>query len=633
MSRLLGRLSITWQFMLLFLIALALMSTGTLTALYLSYRLEMNAKEAQISALDDAGYSLAEYYVAQAAKGAMSTEAAQAAAKTALGALRYDKTNYLFVYDDSGNVLVHPNKSWLGTNRMNAADTNGKKYVPEMIKNAVAGRPFFQHYYVPRVPGGVPIPKISMMRAIPEWGWVVATGLYVDDIRANLLHAGLILALIFTPLLALFMLFVYLARRQVSRLLGHLSTSMLALANGQLQTAIPALERRDEIGQMAGALLVFKDGLAEKRRLEQEAETSRAAAEAERARNAAEAALAAERQREVVMDLAEGLAKLAEGDLAVTLSRQFAGDYERLRSDFNSAIGQLRGTMTAISHSAANVRSGAAEMMQAADDLARRTEHQAANQEETTAALGDIMHTVRDNAGNAETARRLASTAQNDAEHSGVVVTDAICAMSAIETSSRQIGSIIGVIDEIAFQTNLLALNAGVEAARAGEAGRGFAVVATEVRALAQRSAAAAKEIKGLISTSGAQVETGVKLVGEAGGALTRIASQVAELNQLIGTLAGSASAQAAGLSEINSAVEQMDQLTQQNAAMVEEATAASHSLAGEAESLEHLLSRFALGTKPVPAPRSTAKSKPKPAAAPPKQLAPAGAANDWAEF
>ena len=207
---------------------------------------------------------------------------------------------------------------------------------------------------------------------------------------------------------------------------------------------------------------------------------------------------------------------------------------------------------------------------------------------------------MRGNAGNAEAARSLASTAQDDAEHSGIIVTNAIAAMSAIESSSRQIGSIIGVIDEIAFQTNLLALNAGVEAARAGDAGRGFAVVATEVRALAQRSAEAAKEIKSLISTSGTQVQTGVRLVGEAGGALTRIATQVAELNSLINNIATSAANQAAGLSEINGAVEQMDQLTQQNAAMVEEATAASHALADEATSLEHLLSRFSLEATPA---------------------------------
>lgn len=628
MSRLLGRLSITWQFMLLFLTALILMGSGTATALYLSYQMEMHAKQAQITALDDAGKSIAEYYVTQAARGTMTTAAAQAAASIAIGALRYDKTNYIFVYNSDGTVLIHPNKAWIGTNRMNSADSNGKHYVPEMIQSAVSGKRFFQHYFIARIPGGKPIPKISSMLYVPEWGWLIGTGLYVDDIKTELVSAGLVLASIFTPLLCLFMLFVFFARRQISSLLSSLSESMLSLAGGKLQTEIPALDRHDELGKMAGALLIFKDGLAAKQRLEADAELARASAETQRARHAAEQEETTARQREVVLDLTEGLSKLAQGDLAVSLTRQFAGDYERLRSDFNSAISQLRETMSAISSSAGNVRSGAAEMMQAADDLARRTEHQATNQEETTAALGGIMQTVRGNTGNAETARRLASTAQSDAEHSGVIVTDAIGAMSAIESSSRQIGNIIGVIDEIAFQTNLLALNAGVEAARAGDAGRGFAVVATEVRALAQRSAEAAKEIKSLISTSGAQVQTGVRLVGEAGTSLTRIATQVAELNGLINSIATSAANQAAGLSEINTAVEQMDQLTQQNAAMVEQATAASHSLSDEATSLEHLLSRFSLGTTPTASRTATAKPASRPGSAKAKALA-----THWAEF
>lgn len=391
MPHFLGRLSITWQFMLLFLIALTLMGSGTSTALYLSYRMEMDAKQAQITALDAAGTSIAEYYVTQAANGIMSTADAQKAAKTAIGALRYDKTNYIFVYSYNGTVLIHPNKTWIGTNRMNSADANGKHYVPAMIQHAIAGQRFYQSYVIPRIPGGKPIPKISTMTAVPEWGWVVGTGLYVDDIQANLLHNGLILGAVFSPLLCVFLAFVFYAQRQIGSLLGRLSESMLSLASGRLQTNIPALERQDEIGKMAGALLVFKEGLTAKQQLKAEAEASRAAAEAERARHTTEQEEAAERQRDVVLALADGLAKLAQGNLAVSLTHQFTGDYERLRSDFNSAILQLRETMSAISHSAGNVRSGAAEMMQAADDLARRTEHQAANQEETTAALSDIM--------------------------------------------------------------------------------------------------------------------------------------------------------------------------------------------------------------------------------------------------
>jgi methyl-accepting chemotaxis protein len=290
------------------------------------------------------------------------------------------------------------------------------------------------------------------------------------------------------------------------------------------------------------------------------------------------------------------------------------------------------------------VRSGAGEITQASDDLSRRTEQQAASLEETAAALDQITATVRKTAENANAARDVVTTAKSDAERSGVVVRETVAAMTGIENSSKQIGNIIGVIDEIAFQTNLLALNAGVEAARAGDAGRGFAVVATEVRALAQRSADAAKEIKTLISASGTQVATGVKLVGETGIALGRIVEQVEQLNGLVRDIAGSAQEQATGLAEVNSAVNQMDQVTQQNAAMVEQSTAASHSLASEAEALGQLVGQFQIGgqagtpyaaaqvRKAVPAART-------PAHAPVGKFVPVarpvqvGAAEDWDEF
>ena len=228
--------------------------------------------------------------------------------------------------------------------------------------------------------------------------------------------------------------------------------------------------------------------------------------------------------------------------------------------------------------------------------MSRRTEQQAASLEETAAALDQITATVRKTAENSNEARNTVSVTKADTETSGAVVRETVTAMSGIEASSKQIGTIIGVIDEIAFQTNLLALNAGVEAARAGDAGRGFAVVATEVRALAQRSAEAAKEIKALISASSQQVDTGVKLVGETGKALARIAEQVARLNGLVSDISFSAQEQATGLNQVNTAVNQMDQVTQQNAAMVEEATAASHNLSGEAQELARLVGQFRIG-------------------------------------
>jgi methyl-accepting chemotaxis protein len=281
--------------------------------------------------------------------------------------------------------------------------------------------------------------------------------------------------------------------------------------------------------------------------------------------------------------------------------------------------------------------------------LSRRTEQQAASLEETAAALDKIAATVRRTAEVANEARDLVSTSKDDAERSGDVVRQTVGAMDGIETSSKQIASIIGVIDEIAFQTNLLALNAGVEAARAGDAGRGFAVVATEVRALAQRSADAAKEIKTLISASTQQVDVGVKLVSETGQALGRIATQVSQLNGLVAELAASAKEQATGLGEVNAAVNQMDQVTQQNAAMVEQATAASHGLSGESQELARLVGQFRIGEsasapvlkraapKASPKPRAVTTSARKVVALPGRDEAPrpamAGVQDDWSEF
>jgi methyl-accepting chemotaxis protein len=249
-----------------------------------------------------------------------------------------------------------------------------------------------------------------------------------------------------------------------------------------------------------------------------------------------------------------------------------------------------------VTGSTAAIQSGTREISTASDDLSRRTEQQAASLEETAAALDEITATVKKSAEGATHAREVVAVADGDAKKSAIVVREAVEAMDAIAKSASQISQIIGVIDEIAFQTNLLALNAGVEAARAGDAGRGFAVVASEVRALAQRSAEAAKEIKGLISTSTTQVDHGVRLVAETGKSLERIMSQVAEINEVVGEIAAGAKEQATALQEVNTAINQMDQATQQNAAMVEQSTAASHSLSQETTQLSGLIGQFQVG-------------------------------------
>jgi methyl-accepting chemotaxis protein len=294
--------------------------------------------------------------------------------------------------------------------------------------------------------------------------------------------------------------------------------------------------------------------------------------------------------------LADALNKLSDGDLTQKLNPPFIPTLEKLRTDFNGASEKLREAMQAVAENAGAIAAGAQQIRSASDDLSKRTEQQAASVEETAAALEEITTTLADSSHRAEEAGQLVRKTRENAEHSGAVVRSAIEAMGKIENSSLEISKIIGVIDEIAFQTNLLALNAGVEAARAGDAGKGFAVVAQEVRELAQRSAKAAKEIKDLITDSNAHVKDGVTLVGQTGSALDAIVSQVQQVNGNVEAIVEAAREQATGIKEINEAINTMDQGTQQNAAMVEESTAAAHSLAKEAEALFRLLGQFNIG-------------------------------------
>lgn len=293
--------------------------------------------------------------------------------------------------------------------------------------------------------------------------------------------------------------------------------------------------------------------------------------------------------------IADGLARLADKDLTVTLPNPLSPAFEKLRTDFNETASALNNAMGVIRASSDVVASSASEIATVSDELSHRAEQQAASLEETSAALDQITDTVRKTADGAKQANDTVTKARHEAELSGAVVTRAIDAMGKIQKSSQQIANIINLIDEIAFQTNLLALNAGVEAARAGDSGRGFAVVAQEVRALAQRSANAAKEIKDLISTSRTEVESGVKLVGETGETLNLIIERVSEIDNVVATIAAGANDQATALQEVNVAVAQMDKFTQQNAAMSEESTAASETLSAEAKKLAGEVGNFKL--------------------------------------
>ncbi|MGI4946698.1 MAG: methyl-accepting chemotaxis protein [Janthinobacterium lividum] len=386
----------------------------------------------------------------------------------------------------------------------------------------------------------------------------------------------------------------------ISSPLKVLSNTMDRLAKGDLAVEVPDSVRKDEVGAMSLTVQVFKDAALEKVQLERQAAELRQATEQERARTEAERQALAAQQALVVQSLAAGLGRLSAGDLTCDITEEFAPEYEQLRADFNAAIIELRGVIGTIIVNTGAIRAGTGEISQASDDLSRRTEQQAASLEETAAALDQITATVRNTAEGATSAHAVVASAKTEAEHGEAIVKDAVTAMSEIEKSAGEIGQIIGVIDEIAFQTNLLALNAGVEAARAGDAGRGFAVVASEVRALAQRSAEAAKEIKALIRTSSSHVGRGVTLVTETGAALSRILGQVTQITGTVSEIAASAQEQASGLAQVNVAINQMDQVTQQNAAMVEQATAASHSLAQDTAELERLTARFNTGAEPA---------------------------------
>jgi methyl-accepting chemotaxis protein len=308
-----------------------------------------------------------------------------------------------------------------------------------------------------------------------------------------------------------------------------------------------------------------------------------------------------------VNEIGAGLASLAANNLTHRITGPIAPEFEKVRADFNGAMDTLQVALRAVASGASGVGVGAEQIADASDDLSRRTEQQAASLEETAAALDEITTTVTRSAEGAERASAAAASTRAEAERSGEVVNEAVAAMGEIEKSAKQISQIIGVIDEIAFQTNLLALNAGVEAARAGEAGKGFAVVASEVRALAQRSADAAKEIKALIVTSSTQVERGVKLVGDTGEALLAIAGKVSDMVGMISEIARASQEQATGLAEVNTAVTHMDQATQQNAAMVEESTAAAATLRVQSKDLAELVGRFRLATGAAGASESVA--------------------------
>lgn len=505
----------------------------------------------------------------------------------AVAELKPFETGKVYLLTDSRKWLVGPPDQKLmevytgpGSEAVEAALAENR----QMVVNGLAGA------------SGEPVYRVMRPFDIPGLNgrWLVVVDVPASTISATVNSQTSMMVLGGLTMLAAVMAALYGAVRIfVKRPMDALVEDVGALSAGQYDHTVTGRDRGDEIGAVATALESFRHALSEARALEAESARERSLAENEREQRDAERQAASNLQRQVVASLGLGLAALSDGNLTYRIDEEFPGDYAALKHDFNKALESLEDTILTLNAAIRNINAGTGEISRSANDLSRRTEQQAASLEETAAAFNQITQQVHHSADNARVASENVSRTCEDAEHSGEVVRQAIQSMQGIEASSVKVSTIIGVIDEIAFQTNLLALNAGVEAARAGEAGKGFAVVAQEVRELAQRSAGAAREIKALITASGEQVRQGVALVDSTGEALERISGQIRDINGLIRDISASATEQATGLREINSAMNQMDQVTQQNAAMAEEATAASMTLNEEAEHLEDIARRF----------------------------------------
>jgi methyl-accepting chemotaxis protein len=403
--------------------------------------------------------------------------------------------------------------------------------------------------------------------------------------------------------------------RAIALPITRLTEAMASLAAGKNAIDVD-VNRADELGDMARAVVVFRDAAVAKSRADQD-------------------------QANVVTALGKGLEALASGDMTYQITEPFAANYDGLRLTFNRTVEGLETSLSSVASSAQSVHNGAGEIRAASEDLSQRTEQQAASLEGAASAMDKVTGMVGESASSAKTARIEIDTVHKDANEGGQVVDKAVSAMDAIERSSQEISQIINVIDSIAFQTNLLALNAGVEAARAGESGKGFAVVANEVRSLAQRSADAAKDIKALITASSEQVQEGVGLVAETGKMFDRIMGRIGDVSKMVAEIAEGAETQSSNLRSVNNSVGDMDKMTQQNAAMVEETTAAARTLASEADELASLVGRFrlktSLGRAPsapsAPASRSVARARPIPRTSGNLALSPVADDDDWSEF
>ena len=519
----LSSLSFQRKILVLVMVAIAAVAVVSTLSVLLVARHISEGRRAQLVTAVQSAHSIVMAFQAKAAAGTLSTEQAQAAAAEALRVSRYGgpdgQSDYFYIWSADGVGVMHPIKpAWAGQNMLGQIKDGQGGDIVRMLIDATAASPTghaFVDTQFPRPGDTKPVPKLQYVMSVPGWRWMVGSGLYMDDVTAEvkqaaLQSAGLVLVLL--------------------------------LVVGGLGWAVARGVLRQIGGDPAAANAV--------------------------------------------------LAQVAQGNLAVAMPPATRGS---LIDGLGQMVASLRQTVTQVRQSTDSIGLAASEIASGNADLSQRTEQTASNLEKTASAMEQLTGTVRQSADAARTANQLATSAAEVAQRGGEVVSQVVNTMGEINQASQKIADIIGVIDGIAFQTNILALNAAVEAARAGEQGRGFAVVAGEVRSLAKRSAEAAREIKALIGASVDKVESGTRLVQAAGSTMTDIVASVQRVSDIISEITTATSAQSEGLVQVNEAVGQLDAVTQQNAALVEESAAAAESLRTQASHLSEAVGQIRL--------------------------------------
>ena len=622
---------------ILIIIVTMALGMGALSAIGLKvfYDELVASRQTKTRHLVEAATGIVEHFHRQAQDGTLDEPRAKEAALAALKALRYDRQEYFWVNDHGPRVLMHPIKPELdGKDVGGVKDPSGLELFREFVRTVERDGGGFVDYLWPKPGHEKPVPKTSYVLGFEPWGWIVGSGIYIDDVARDFRQQAFLQAGLGIPILLLGIGLSILISRGITHPLSGIRAAMEAIAGGNHGTGVPGTGRRDEVGEMARALEILRRNGEEKIRLEEAAAAERAErARAEEVQRRHESAVVAEitavaeaagrgevdrridtagkegfllRLTEAVNDMlaltesalgdVEGvLSALADGNLTRRIAKDYGGVFGRLGDDVNRTADRLARTVDQIVQVATRIADTSSEVSSGSGDLSQRSEQQAATLEETAASMDELSATVANNAERAKSASHLAAEAHGTAADGGQVVAQAVDAMARIKESSLKVSEFIGLIDEIAFQTNLLALNAAVEAARAGEAGLGFAVVAQEVRSLAQRSSQASREIKGLIADSADQVKRGVDLVEQTGSRLDRIVSSSSDVARMVTEISVASQEQATGISQVNTAVNHLDEITQRNAALVEESTAAAQQLADDARRLADLMRFFTI--------------------------------------